>query len=96
VNKSRKFCGIAQMMSPALQVNQTNLWKQSGKWPGSIDIKWILIKDVLNTQFTHLTNPFNEDKPACQGRDCQEVDPFVGDQMISIFMKSPSHSNLLE
>ena len=51
-------------------VNHEDLWKQSGKWPGSIKIEWKFIKDIPNTQFCHLTNPLNENKPVVQGRDC--------------------------
>lgn len=83
VNKSKHFCGVAKMKGPVSHsVNHENLWKQSGKWPGSINIGWVNIKDIPNTQFIHIENPYNENKPACQGRDCQEIYPKIGEKML--------------
>lgn len=66
VNKSKHFCGVARMTS---RVNHRkehqNLWKQENKWPGSISIEWVQIKDIPNTQFIHIENPLNENRPAC-------------------------------
>ena len=96
VNKSKKFCGVARMMSPARQVTCKNLWKQSGRWPGSIDIEWIFIKDVQNQAFVEMPNRLNEDKPACQGRDCQEICPIVANEMMNIFQSAQSHRNMMQ
>lgn len=83
VNKSKHFCGVAKMCGRvAHAMNHENLWKQPGKWPGSIKISWLHIKDLPNTQLIHIENPYNENKPACQGRDCQEVYPKTGEKML--------------
>jgi hypothetical protein len=50
--------------------SHANLWRQALKWPGSISIIWEEIKDIPNSQFIYMENPLNENKPACQGRDC--------------------------
>jgi hypothetical protein len=97
VNKSKHFCGVAKMKGRVSHsVNHENLWKQSGKWPGSIRIEWIYIKDVPNTQFIHVENPYNENKPACQGRDCQEIYPKIGEKMLQIFANFKSSTKLFD
>ena len=77
-------------------VTHEQLWKQSGKWQGSISIAWVHVKDVPNTQFIHIENPYNENKPACQGRDCQEIYPRVGEKMLQIFSNFKSSTNLFD
>ena len=50
VNKSKHFCGVAKMLGRVQNdVNHEQLWKQSGKWQGSISIGWVQVKDVPNT-----------------------------------------------
>lgn len=86
VNKSRHFCGVARMTSRVrTDVRHSDLWRSAHKWPGSISVMWLWIKDIPNTQFIHIENPLNENKPVCQGRDCQEVYPKVGERMLYIF-----------
>lgn len=86
VNGSKHFCGVAKMKSKVNHEKQHNeLWKQAGKWPGSIQLEWLHIKDIPNTQFIHIENPLNDNKPACQGRDCQELFWKVGERMLFIF-----------
>jgi len=74
--------------------HHSDLWRQASKWPGSIPIVWEEIKDIPNNQFIHIENPLNENKPACQGRDCQEVYPKVGERMLNIFKHFESQSKL--
>lgn len=76
--------------------DHANLWKQPGKWPGSLKIEWVYIKDIPNTQFIHIENPLNENKPACQGRDCQEVYPKTGERMMAIFSNFRSTTRLYD
>lgn len=86
VNKSKHFCGVAVMKDRVrTDIHHDKLWKQAGKWPGSIKIEWLHVKDIPNTQFIHIENPLNENKPVCQGRDCQEIYPRVGEKMLQIF-----------
>lgn len=76
--------------------NHENLWKQSGKWPGSIKLSWMHIKDLPNTQLIHIENPYNENKPACQGRDCQEIYPKIGEKILQIFESYKSSTKLFD
>lgn len=41
-----------------------------------------------------MENPLNEGKACCQGRDCQEIYPPVGEQMIQIFQSYNSSSRI--
>ena len=97
VNKSKHFCGVAKMLTRVNHNKQhSELWKQSGKWPGSIRVEWQQIKDIPNTQFIHIENPLNENKPACQGRDCTEIFYKVGEKMLLIFAHFRSTTKLYD
>lgn len=97
VNKSKHFCGVAKMIQRVNhKEDHADLWKQPGKWPGSLKIEWVYIKDIPNTQFIHIENPLNENKPACQGRDCQEVYPKTGERMLAIFQSFRSTTRLYD
>jgi len=82
VNQSKQFCGVAKMVSGVNHEEPDNIWTKTGKWVGSFRIELEFIKDIPNTQFIHLENPYNENKPACQGRDCTELYPKTGERMI--------------
>ena len=66
VNKSRHFCGVARMAGPVSHEQKLQeMWRTPHKWPGSMKLQWLWIKDVPNTQFIHVENPLNENKPVC-------------------------------
>jgi hypothetical protein len=97
VNKSKHFQGVARITGPVdHSAHHTDLWRQSAKWPGSISIEWVTIKDVPNNQFIHIENPLNENKPACQGRDCQEIYPKTGEKMLTVFRTYVAASKLFD
>ena len=56
----------------------------------------MFIKDIPNTQFIHVENPLNENKPACQGRDCTEIFPKVGEKMLLMFQGFRSTTKLFD
>lgn len=97
VNKSKHFCGVCKMKSPVKHNKERNdLWKQSGKWPGQIEIEWLHVKDIPNHQFIHIENPLNENKPACQGRDCTEYYPKTGEKMLLMFTNFKAATQLID
>ena len=50
VNKSKHFCGVAKMLGAVRKdIRHDNLWRQSNKWPGSISIEWLSVKDIPNS-----------------------------------------------
>ena len=85
---------MKQKVNHHAQLN--DLWRQASKWPGSIKIDWLYIKDIPNTQFIHIENPLNENRPACQGRDCQEVYPKTGEKMLTVFESFKSSTKLFD
>lgn len=83
VNGSGHFCGIAQMMSMVDYNQSAGVWAQD-KWKGKIEVKWIYVKDVPNSQLRHIRLENNENKPVTNSRDTQEVPPEKGKQVLKI------------
>jgi hypothetical protein len=68
VNGSGHFCGVAQMMSMVDYSQSAGVWVQD-KWKGQIEVKWIYVKDVPNSQLRHIRLENNENKPVTNSRD---------------------------
>lgn len=83
VNGSGHFCGMAQMMSGVDYHTNSRVWAQD-KWKGQIEVKWIYVKDVPNSQLRHIRLENNENKPVTNSRDTQEVPPEKGKQVLKI------------
>ena len=83
VNGSGHFCGMAQMMSPVDYHATAGVWMQD-KYKGQIEVKWIYVKDVPNSQLRHIRLENNENKPVTNSRDTQEVPPEKGKQVLKI------------
>jgi len=74
VNASGQFCGVAEMTSPVDFNRNADFWQQD-KWMGQFQVTWHVVKDVPNGNFRHIIIPLNENKPATNSRDTQEVRP---------------------
>ncbi|CAH1247792.1 YTHDF2 [Branchiostoma lanceolatum] len=83
VNGSGHFCGVAQMTSEVDYNADTGVWSQE-KWKGKLEVKWIYVKDVPNSQLRHIRLENNENKPVTNSRDTQEVPPEKGKQVLKI------------
>lgn len=83
VNGSGHFCGMAQMMSGVDYQTHAGVWTQD-KWKGTMEIKWIYVKDVPNNQLRHIRLENNENKPVTNSRDTQEVPHDKGKQVLKI------------
>jgi len=83
VNGSGHFCGMAQMMSGVDYQIHAGVWTQD-KWKGQMEIKWIYVKDVPNSQLRHIRLENNENKPVTNSRDTQEIPPEKGRQVLKI------------
>lgn len=90
VNGSGHFCGMAQMISPVDYGQSAGVWAQD-KWKGQIEVKWIYVKDVPNSQLRHIRLENNDNKPVTNSRDTQEVPPEKGKQVLKI-MHNYRHS----
>lgn len=93
VNSSGHFCGMAQMMSGVDYTTHAGVWTQD-KWKGSMEIKWIYVKDVPNAQLRHIRLENNENKPVTNSRDTQEIPCEKGKQVLKI-IHSYRHSTSL-
>ncbi|WAR17516.1 YTHD2-like protein [Mya arenaria] len=83
VNGSGHFCGIAQMLTTVDYGQSAGVWAQD-KWKGKIEVKWIYVKDIPNSQLRHIRLENNENKPVTNSRDTQEVPPEKGKQVLKI------------
>lgn len=83
VNGSGHFCGMAQMSSPLDYHSSSSVWAQD-KWKGQMEVKWIYVKDVPNSQLRHIRLENNENKPVTNSRDTQEVPPEKGKLVLKI------------
>ncbi|XP_071961582.1 YTH domain-containing family protein 1-like [Antedon mediterranea] len=83
VNGSGHFCGVAEMLSAVDYNVSTGVWAQD-KWKGRLDVRWIYVKDVPNSQLRHIRLENNENKPVTNSRDTQEVPLEKGKQVVKI------------
>ncbi|KAJ6945617.1 hypothetical protein NC651_000623 [Populus alba x Populus x berolinensis] len=95
VNASAQFCGVAEMVGPVDFDKNVDFWQQD-KWSGQFPVKWIIIKDVPNSQFRHIVLENNDNKPVTNSRDTQEVELEQGAEMLGIFKNYESHSSILD
>lgn len=86
VKESGKFAGFARMAGESRRDGPTVEWELppgiSAKALGGVfDIDWICKKELSFTCTTHLHNPWNEGKPVKIGRDGQEIEPKVAEEL---------------
>ncbi|XP_044489531.1 YTH domain-containing protein ECT1-like isoform X2 [Mangifera indica] len=95
VNASAQFCGVTEMVGPVDFDKNVDYWLQD-KWSGQFPVKWHIIKDVPNSQFRHILLKNNENKPATNSRDTQEVEMEPGMEMLNIFKNYEPYSSILD
>lgn len=86
VKESGKFAGFARMAGESRRDGETVEWELppgiSAKALGGVfDIDWICKKELSFTCSTHLHNPWNDGKPVKIGRDGQEIEPKVAEEL---------------
>lgn len=86
VKESGKFAGFARMASESTRDGPQVDWELppgiSAKALGGVfEIDWICKKELSFTCTTHLHNPWNDGKPVKIGRDGQEIEPKVGEEL---------------
>lgn len=86
VKESGKFAGFARMAGESRRDGPTVEWELppgiSAKALGGVfDIEWICKKELSFTCTTHLHNPWNDGKPVKIGRDGQEIEPKVAEEL---------------
>lgn len=86
VKESGKFAGFARMAGESRRDGPSVEWELppgiSAKALGGVfDIDWICKKELSFTCTTHLHNPWNDGKPVKIGRDGQEIEPKVAEEL---------------
>lgn len=86
VKESGKFAGFARMAGESRHDVPSVEWELppgiSAKALGGVfEIDWICKKELSFTCTTHLHNPWNEGKPVKIGRDGQEIEPKVAEEL---------------
>lgn len=95
VNGSGRFCGVAQMMSGLDYSQSSSIWAEGHRWKGLFRVRWLLVKDVPNSQLRHiLLSNVGEVKPVTQSRDTQELLPAASNELLRIFCTYMSYSTL--
>lgn len=94
VKESGKFAGFARMATESQRGPQVDWVLPPGisakALGGVFDIDWICKKELSFNCSTHLYNPWNEGKPVKIGRDGQEIEPKVGQELCKLFPEDDS------
>ncbi|KAG5681904.1 hypothetical protein PVAND_011309 [Polypedilum vanderplanki] len=90
VKESGKFAGFARMAGESRHDVPAVEWELppgiSAKALGGVfEIDWICKKELSFTCTTHLHNPWNDGKPVKIGRDGQEIEPKVAEELCRLF-----------
>lgn len=90
VKESGKFAGFARMSCESKRSGPNVDWVLppgiSAKALGGVfEIDWVCKKELSFTCTTHLYNPWNEGKPVKIGRDGQEIEPKVAQELCKLF-----------
>ncbi|KAM7263027.1 hypothetical protein ACFE04_000710 [Oxalis oulophora] len=102
VNRTRHFQGCAKMTSRIGGSNAGGNWKHAhgtAHYGRSFSVKWLKLCELSFQKTRHLRNPYNENLPVKLGqmrdydlrisRDCQEMEPSVGEQLASLLYVEP-------
>jgi len=95
VKESGKFCGLARLSTESRRDGPKVAWSLppglSAKALGGVfKIDWISKGDLSFQKVQHLYNPWNEGKPVKIGRDGQEIQPRVGEELCRLFTEDRS------
>lgn len=83
------------MMSPVDYTTSSSVWTQTDKWKGRMDVRWIFVKDIPNSQLRHIRVWNNENKPVTNSRDTQELPLDAGAAMLRIFADFPPKTSVI-
>ncbi|PIN22428.1 putative signal transduction protein involved in RNA splicing [Handroanthus impetiginosus] len=92
VNKTRHFQGCAKMTSRIGGFIGGGNWKHAHGTPHygrNFAVKWLKLCELSFDKTRYLRNPYNENLPVKISRDCQELEPSVGEQLASLLYLEP-------
>ncbi|XP_021717647.1 30-kDa cleavage and polyadenylation specificity factor 30-like [Chenopodium quinoa] len=92
VNRTRHFQGCAKMTSKIGETASGGNWKHAhgtAHYGRNFSVKWLKLCELSFNKTRHLRNPYNENLPVKISRDCQELEPSVGEQLASLLYLEP-------
>ncbi|KAF5738348.1 30-kDa cleavage and polyadenylation specificity factor 30 [Tripterygium wilfordii] len=92
VNKTRHFQGCGKMTSRIGGSVGGGNWKYAhgtAHYGRNFSVKWLKLCELSFNKTRHLRNPYNENLPVKISRDCQELEPSVGEQLASLLYLEP-------
>ncbi|KAK4742766.1 hypothetical protein SAY87_000767 [Trapa incisa] len=92
VNRTRHFQGCAKMMSRIGGTVSGGNWKYAhgtAHYGRNFSVKWLKLCELSFQKTRHLRNPYNENLPVKISRDCQELEPSIGEQLASLLYLEP-------
>ncbi|CAN6454746.1 unnamed protein product [Victoria cruziana] len=91
INRTRNFQGCARMMSKTGGFGGGG-WKYAhgtAHYGRNFSVKWLKLCELSFHKTRHLRNPYNENLPVKISRDCQELEPLIGEQLASLLYLEP-------
>ncbi|KAG4990284.1 hypothetical protein JHK87_023741 [Glycine soja] len=92
VNRTRHFQGCAKMTSKIGGSVAGGNWKYAhgtAHYGRNFSVKWLKLCELSFHKTRHLRNPYNENLPVKISRDCQELEPSIGEQLASLLYLEP-------
>lgn len=92
VNETRHFQGCARMMSKIGVIVGGGGWKYAhgtAHYGRNFRLKWLKLCELSFNKTRHLRNPYNDNLPVKISRDCQELEPSVGNQLACLLYMEP-------
>eukprot|EP00250_Pteridium_aquilinum_P005098 c15242_g1_i1 orf=556-2757(-) len=92
VNETGHFQGCARMMSKIGVIVGGGGWKYAhgtAHYGRNFRLKWLKLSELSFNKTRHLRNPYKENLPVKISRDCQELEPSVGEQLASLLYMEP-------
>ncbi|GAB2280812.1 30-kDa cleavage and polyadenylation specificity factor 30 [Dionaea muscipula] len=92
INRTRHFQGCAKMTSKIGESVGGGNWKHAhgtAHYGRNFSVKWLKLSELSFHKTRHLRNPYNENLPVKISRDCQELEPSVGEQLASLLYLEP-------
>ncbi|CAL5184119.1 unnamed protein product [Lathyrus oleraceus] len=92
VNRTRHFQGCAKMTSRIGGSVPGGNWKYAhgtAHYGRNFSVKWLKLCELSFHKTRHLRNPYNENLPVKISRDCQELEPSIGEQLASLLYVEP-------
>ncbi|XP_038988578.1 zinc finger CCCH domain-containing protein 45-like isoform X2 [Phoenix dactylifera] len=92
INRTRHFQGCAKMTSKIGGYVGGGNWKYAhgtAHYGRNFSVKWLKLCELSFNKTHHLRNPYNDNLPVKISRDCQELEPFIGEQLASLLYLEP-------